>query len=152
MTRSRKRKPSRASFNPLDSKIQIDRLAFSARLAIQIVGGGLALIFTWLQVKDFPIKPFVENIEPQVFLKLILAFYYSCWVFGLSFDVTTQQAVYVKDPSRGRFSWDAISAVVALAIVAAVLCGLVMTRENSPLCSAHLWSLTLLSGGMCYSA
>jgi len=121
MVRSRILKRPRPRIHTLDSKGEVDNLASRARLAIKIVSGVLALIFTWVQFKDFRVAPLLDGISPPLFLKLILAFYYFCWVSGVSFDVTTQQLVYVKDPRRGQMAWDAVSAVVVLAAVSAIL-------------------------------
>ena len=86
ITVASKSKRSGQSFNQLASRVAIDRLAFRARLAIKIVGGGLALIFTWLQLKGIPITPFVESIEPLSLLKLILTGYYFCWLGGRNYE------------------------------------------------------------------
>ncbi len=121
MARSRISKRPGSPNNILDSKGHIDELAFRARLSIKIVGGILALIFTWLQFKEYPLAPFVESTQPELLRKLTLAVYYFCWVFGTSFDVSTQQAVYVSDPKKGRMSWDTIAAVLTLLLVVGIL-------------------------------
>jgi hypothetical protein len=121
MARSRSLKRPRSPSHILDSKGHIDDLAFRARLSIKIVGGVLALIFTWLQFKEYELVPFVASTQPVFLRKLTLAIYYFCWVFGTSFDVSTQQAVYVTDPKKGRMSWDTIGAVLTLLLVVGIL-------------------------------
>jgi hypothetical protein len=105
----------------LDSKAEIDQLASRIQMAIKVVGGLLAGIFTWLQLKDFPFIPLLESAPPEALLKFVIATYYFSWVFGTSFDVKLQQSVYVSDPSRGRLTWAGAVALVVLAVIAAIL-------------------------------
>jgi len=88
---------------------------------MRIVGGILVLVFAWLQLKDLPFIPILENAQPAILLKLILTVYYSCWVFGLGFDINTQQMVYIDDPNKGRMTWNSIGAICLLALVLALL-------------------------------
>jgi hypothetical protein len=81
----------------------------------------LVLFFGWLELKDHFFMPAVESIHPEVLRKGTLAVYYASWIFGTNFDLTAQQAVYVKDPGRGAMSKVAIAALLSFAVVAAVL-------------------------------
>ncbi len=105
----------------LDSKAEIDQLANNIQRAIKIIGGTLAAIFTWLQVKDFPFIPLLESAPPEALRRFVIAIYYFSWVFGSSFDVRIQQSVYVRDPSRGRLKTTGVVAVLVLAVTFAML-------------------------------
>jgi hypothetical protein len=105
----------------LARKGNIDKLAKKARLAIKIVAGVLALFFTWIKFSGLSFLPVLENTEPEVLTKVIVVFYYLCWVFGTGFDVGNQQAVYVSDPQEGQLAWDTLGVLVALTIVTAAL-------------------------------
>jgi hypothetical protein len=115
---SRKRKEQT---DLLARKDKINRLAWKARLAIKIVAGILALFFTWIKFSGLSFLPVLENTEPQVLAKVIVVFYYLCWVFGTGFDVGTQQAVYVSDPQEGQITLDTVGVLIGLTIVTAVL-------------------------------
>jgi hypothetical protein len=121
LARVRRSKRSASRTAVLDSKAEIDRFASRIQTAIKIVGGILAALFTWLQLKDFPFIPLLESTPPEAILKFIIAVYYFSWVFGSSFDVRLQQSVYVSDPGRGQLTWPGIVALGALAVIAAVL-------------------------------
>jgi hypothetical protein len=115
------------SLNPGSRKIslvrkaEIDRLAAILRLSLKIFGSILVLVFARLQFKDIPVTLILENAQPLVLLKLVLTAYYFSWVFGLSFDINTQQIVYVYDPNKGRMTWSSIGAISLLMLVAGLL-------------------------------
>ncbi len=62
-----------------------------------------------------------ERAEPDLLLKLTLALYYSCWVFGSTFDTNLQMSVYVRDPNRGLFPKFAYALLIGFGAAAAIL-------------------------------
>lgn len=99
----------------------VDRLATWARWIITIIGGTLAAIFTWLQIKDVPLGVLVESTTPGFLIKAALIPYYFCWIGGATFDVAVQQRVYVADKNRGRLAIDTAAVVAGFFIVALLL-------------------------------
>jgi hypothetical protein len=129
LARSRRPPPApQRGTSVLDLKAEIDLLAARVQLTIKVVGSLLAGIFTWVQLKDFPFIPLLESAPPDRLLRFIAAIYYFSWVFGSSFDVRLQQAVYVSDPSKGRLTWKAIVAVLVLLVAGTLL----LWASNSP--------------------
>jgi hypothetical protein len=130
----------------LHRKERINKLAWKARLAIKIVGGVLALFFTWIKFSGLSFLPVLENTEPEVLAKIIVVFYYLCWVFGTGFDVGTQQSVYVSDPQEGQITWDTLGVLVGLTIVTAALLWASDDIKYSPLSLRYSSSPTFCSG------
>jgi hypothetical protein len=120
MKRAKKHKPA-SHVDLLAEKEKVNKLARTARLAINVIAGVLALFFTWVKLSGTSMLPVLASTEPEVLAKVILVFYYLCWVFGTGFDVGNQQAVYVSDPKEGRIALDTFGVLVALAIVTAAL-------------------------------
>jgi hypothetical protein len=120
MTSGHSSSPGRRAIG-LARKAEIDRLALIARWSIRIIGGSLVLAFAWLQFKDLPFIPILESAQPAILLKAILTIYYSCWVFGLGFDISTQQMVYIEDPNKGRMTWNSVGSIFLLTLVAGLL-------------------------------
>ncbi len=106
--------------SPLGYRTEVDKLATKARFTIKIIGGALALLFTWIQLKDFPVVPLLESTKAGFVLRLALAVYYFSWIFGTSFDVSVQQSVYVRDADRGHLGWRAIAAIGLFGATAAI--------------------------------
>jgi hypothetical protein len=114
-------KRARSSADIIDPKAPVDKLASRTRLLVRIVAGGLALLFGWLQFKDYLIGSMFANVQPELLRKATLAIYYLCWVFGANFEIGIQQEVYVKDPDRGRVPLHALGAIIGFGIVASIL-------------------------------
>jgi hypothetical protein len=120
MRRAKKHKPA-TPVDLLEEKEKVNKLARTARWSINVIAGVLALFFTWVKLSGTSLIPVLENTEPEVLAKIILVFYYLCWVFGTGFDVGNQQAVYVSDPKEGRIALDTFGVLVGLTIVTAAL-------------------------------
>jgi hypothetical protein len=100
---------------------QVQGLGRNVRRAIWLIGAVLALIFGWLQFRDIPMASLIERTEPDLLLRLTLALYYSCWVFGTTFDTNIQTAVYVRDPNRGLIPKSAYLLLAGFGVVAGIL-------------------------------
>jgi hypothetical protein len=116
-----KRSRGRGGNSDLVSIRDIDKLAKTSRRFISVIGGGLALVFGWLTFRDLPIAAAIASTQPEYVRQFVLVAYYFSWVFGTSFDVSTQQAVYIRDPQRGRMPGGAFLVVLILFAVAAIL-------------------------------
>jgi len=88
--------------------------------AIGLLGGLLAAIFAWVQLREIPL-PLLENADPLYVRRIILAIYYACWVGGTTVDANIQKEVYRRDPQLGNVPREATLAVVGLFAVAALL-------------------------------
>lgn len=106
---------------PRDGHSDVTRLAGYARLSITVIGSLLALVFTWLQIRDLPIAAVVENTRPEFIQRLTIVIYYLCWIAGSRFDVGVQEAAYVDDPREGRLSVITIFTIILFGAVAAAL-------------------------------
>lgn len=100
---------------------QVQGIGRIVQRAIWLIGAALALIFGWLQFRDIPVASLFDRAEPDLLLKLTLALYYSCWVFGSTFDTNLQMSVYVRDPNRGLFPKHAYALLIGFGAAAAVL-------------------------------
>lgn len=100
---------------------QVQALGRVVRRAIWLIGGVLAVFFGWLQFREIPVASLIERAEPDLLLRLTLALYYSCWVFGSTFDTNIQMSVYVRDPNRGLFPKFAYALLIGFGIAAGVL-------------------------------
>ena len=90
----------------------IAKLARYTRLAITIIGGVLALVFTWLQIRDIPFPVIFQSTKPEFIQRFTLVLYYLCWIAGSRFDVSIQEAVYVNDPRFGRYGVETIAIIL----------------------------------------
>jgi hypothetical protein len=88
--------------------------------SIWIVGGILAFLFTWLQIRNIFV-PVLKNADPHHLRRFTLIVYYLCWVGGASFDVHVQREVYRRDPNQGRIPLAAFIGVTMLLAVAGIL-------------------------------
>ena len=57
-----------------NARSDIGRLANYARLAITVIGSLLALLFTWLQLKDVPFADAVQHAKPELVQRFTLVF------------------------------------------------------------------------------
>jgi hypothetical protein len=82
------------------------------------LSGLLVAAFAWVQIKNFPVIAILENTKPQSILQLALAGGFASWAAAISFDLSTQQAVYVDDPDEGRITFELAGAMILLTAVA----------------------------------
>lgn len=104
-----------------DGIADVDRLATWARLFIWAIGGTLFTVFTWLQIRDIPIRDFLSSATSTVIIKSSLIFYYACWIGGTTFDVRIQQKAYVSDPDHGQITNKTIAVTIGFFLVAFAL-------------------------------
>jgi hypothetical protein len=101
-----------------ESTRAISALAKHARRLIGLGAWILPFWFAWLQFKNVPIVATLQTVQPYVIMQILLIVYYSCWVFGTKFDVTTQESIYL---TQYEFPWKQFGSGVVLIVVAGVL-------------------------------
>jgi hypothetical protein len=100
---------------------RIQGLGRTVRWFIWIIGALLAVFFGWLQFRNFPVRSIFERAEPDFLLRLTLALYYTCWIFGSTFDTNIQTTVYLRDPNQGLLPRTAYVLLIGFGVVAAIL-------------------------------
>jgi hypothetical protein len=103
-------------------KVEMIRLARTARTILQVVAGALALAFAWLKFRGLNFAPLLNDLTAQFILRATLAAYYMSWVVGLSSDADEQEVLYVEPPTRGRAIATCVGTAIVIAIPFAVLC------------------------------
>jgi hypothetical protein len=103
------------------------RLFSAARWILRIVSYVLVGLFGWLQLKDISFPVIVNNVDAAILLQFTLVFFYLSFVLGMSFDISLQETVYIRDPKEGRLPSFAYVNAAALLVVAIVL---LLTRKN----------------------
>jgi len=88
--------------------------------AIGLIATVLGGLFAWVQLREIPLPP-IENAQPTYIRRIVLAFYYACWVAGTTVDANIQKEVYRRDPQHGNIPREATLAVVGLFAVGALL-------------------------------
>ncbi|MBL8667233.1 MAG: hypothetical protein JNM48_07215, partial [Rhodospirillales bacterium] len=91
------------------------------RKLIAWAGTALAMIFTWIQFKQFPLDMLASSYTPILLWHGGLALYYVSWVFGTKFDVDVQELVYVSFPRRGQVPVHGFVTVLLLVVAGAAL-------------------------------
>jgi hypothetical protein len=96
---------------------------FTRRVRLLIGWGGatLALLFTWIQFRNFPFGILANSTTPILLWHGGLTLYYISWVSGTKFDVDVQELVYVSFPRRGKMPVHGFLIILLLVVVAAVL-------------------------------
>jgi hypothetical protein len=120
----------------------------TVRRAIWLIGGVLALIFSWIQLRDIPVASLIEKTEPDLLLRFTLALYYSCWVFGTTFDTNLQSSVYVRDPNRGLIPKFAYVLLIGFGVVAALL--MWASKSEAYFAIVLTFFVACNIGGFCY--
>ena len=105
----------------LDGIDHIEKSAWWATKFVNSVCAILALFFTRLQLKNYQIAQVIEYARPEFLLKLTMIGFYTSWLFGSTFDIKIQKAVYVKDPYRGKLGSIGFSLLILFSISAIVL-------------------------------
>ncbi len=105
----------------------VEKVAVWARRAIWVCATSLAALFAFLQLKNIPYGQVIENANPGYIREILLAFYYTCWVFGSSFDVNIQRYVFGADARQGAMPFFVGATLLIFLAVAAIL---VWVRDN----------------------
>ncbi|MGH6924388.1 MAG: hypothetical protein ACRED5_11685 [Propylenella sp.] len=90
-------------------------------LYVVVIGGALALLFTWLTLQGLPYADVIANAKREYIQRVALVVYYLSWVGGTRFDLETQKSVYLLDPNRGRSRAPALAVVASIFVAFAVL-------------------------------
>jgi hypothetical protein len=109
-----------------------------ARRILQVVAGGLALVFTWLKFHGLNFAPLVNDLSAQLMLRATLAAYYVSWVAGLSSDADDQEVIYVEPPERSRVIAMCAITGILIAIPFGILCYLQSYRAFAAVLSTFL--------------
>ncbi len=115
------KRPRQSKFDTHAAASEIGALISRVRRLIWGVGVVLVFFFAWLQFSELPIVEILENTRTDLLLRVFLAIYYACWIFGTGFDLSIQQAVYVNDPHRGRMPFESYAVILSFGVIAVVL-------------------------------
>jgi hypothetical protein len=96
---------------------RIERLASEATLYVTMGAAICAGVFTWLTFRGIPFGEVFANSNADYLQKIILAFYYNCWVWGSLFDTRLQKEVYFTAPDKAHFRGRSILLVCMLIAV-----------------------------------
>jgi hypothetical protein len=101
--------------------------ARSTRKVVVYVTTGLALGFTALQFRGFPVQPVITGATSEIIWRCALITYFWCWRFGCIRDTDIQELAYSNLPNKGQWPVKSYGVVAVLIFVAAVL---VATQGN----------------------
>jgi hypothetical protein len=104
-------------------------IARSTRQLIKIMASVLVFAFGWLKLQGLELAPIAKELPASVILKLSLALYFACWVYGTLKDTNFQEYVYEKAPNRGRLPVVGIILCTLLAFIFGLMC-LVKTYQQ----------------------
>ncbi len=127
-----------AAHDVAQKKVEMIRLARTARTILKVVAGSLALAFAWLKFSGLNFAPLLNDLSAQLLLRGTLAAYYMSWVFGLSSDADEQEVLYVEPPPPKRAIATCIGTAVVIAIPFAILCYVDSPRAFAVALSAFL--------------
>jgi len=99
----------------------VEETANEASAYVWVIGGVIAAIFTWLQIRDIPITDALSATNAQYAINVGLALYYLCWVTGTKIDISVQKSIYIEGPPSRYFDPATLAYVAALGVAAACL-------------------------------
>ena len=102
----------------LDGIDHIEKLAWWATTFVNVVCAVLALLFGYLQFRNYQFARVIEYAQPEFLLKFTMFAFYLGWVFGPKFDIKVQKLVYVKDPHRGELTLIGFFLLITFSITA----------------------------------
>jgi hypothetical protein len=109
----------------LHHKKHIEKEAFFNNLKkwIQRASYLLILLFAWLQIKEVFIQnpPLMDDKFIQILIRVVVALWYTSWVFGLNLDIENDRTVIIKIQNRGKLDSRTLGVIISLIISFAVL-------------------------------
>ena len=129
----------------LDGIDHIERLAWWATKFVNSVCAILAIFFTWLQLRNYQIAQIIEYARPEFLLKLTMIGFYTCWLFGPTFDIKVQKLAYVKDPYRGKLGSIGFSLLILFSISALFLLWASDNEQNFFIALSAFMTLNIIS-------
>ncbi len=126
---------------------RMTRLAQSARLMVRLLGGALASVFTFLQLRNVPFAKLANDESANYIFQGLLIIYYAGWIFGTIMDTKDIERVYLTAPHKGRLPKMAVLLATTIAVLFGVLCW-VKTPQQFVIAFSGFWLLSL--GGWFY--
>jgi hypothetical protein len=130
-----KKKPSKKAIAQADTHLTMEvagetatidpdmvRMARRTRTLIGVLATVLCSLFAWLQLRDIPFTPIVENLSARAVFKATMFVYYTCWIAGTKWDTDDQELLYSVAPGDGTLPSRGILTAVLLAALFGLLC------------------------------
>jgi len=108
--------------DPIQKKNRVIRMARMTRRMVRIFAGFLALMFSFLKLKNFPFPLMTGDYFSLTFLQIAIVSYYLSWVFGVFFDTYDEEIVFEYPPNEGRIPLVAIVIAFFLTVTFGILC------------------------------
>jgi hypothetical protein len=90
----------------VDDSDQIQWVVWIFSNAIKYVSGAIMLVVTYLHFETAEVVHVLASTSPELILKVALSIFFFSWWSGSSADLDLHKMTLVKDPNKGKITWD----------------------------------------------